>query len=145
MIIPDVNLLVYAYNKGSREHEVAKIWWEEVLNSGKIVLLPWIVVSGFIRLVTSISISDSPLHAEKAIGLIQGLLELDNVSMISQGEMHLNILKEFARTCPIEGRNFTDAQIASLAVEYNATLYSNDTDFLRFPGIKLVNPIKNRP
>lgn len=144
MIVPDVNLLVYAYNKGSKEHEATKYWWEETLNSGTIVLLPWIVVSGFIRLVTSLSISENPLSAEKAIGLIQGLLALHNVSMISQGDRHLSILKEFAKTCPIEGRNFTDAQIASLVIEYNATLYSNDTDFLRYAGLKLVNPLKLR-
>ena len=33
MIIPDINLLVYAYNADSPEHTRAKEWWEEAVNS----------------------------------------------------------------------------------------------------------------
>jgi len=142
MIIPDVNLLVYAHNSGAKEHALAKSWWEESLNQGTTVLLPWIVVSGFIRIVTSLSILENPLTADMAIRLIRNILELHNVSIISQGERHLSILQELAKTVHIEGRNFTDAQIASIAIEHNATLYSNDTGFLKYPGLKLVNPLK---
>lgn len=32
MIVPDVNLLVHAYNSESRVHAAARAWWEEQLN-----------------------------------------------------------------------------------------------------------------
>ncbi|MGC9313911.1 MAG: hypothetical protein ACP5IA_14585 [Sediminispirochaetaceae bacterium] len=39
------------------------------------------------------------------------------------------------------GNLTTDAHIAALALETGSTIYSSDTDFLRFPGVKVVNPI----
>lgn len=36
----------------------------------------------------------------------------------------------------IAGNMITDAHIAALALETSGTIYSNDTDFLRFPGVK---------
>lgn len=33
MIVPDVNLLVHAYNSGSPVHDRAREWWEDALGS----------------------------------------------------------------------------------------------------------------
>ena len=35
----------------------------------------------------------------------------------------------------------TDAHLASIAMEYQAELHSNDVDFSRFPGLRWRNPI----
>ncbi len=34
-----------------------------------------------------------------------------------------------------------DAQLAALAIEHGATLYSNDRHFSRFAGLKYANPL----
>ena len=39
----------------------------------------------------------------------------------------------------------TDAHIASIAMEYQAQLHSNDSDIARFPGLRWVNPIQRPP
>jgi predicted nucleic acid-binding protein len=39
------------------------------------------------------------------------------------------------------GNLVTDAQIAVLALEYDAVLHTNDTDFLRFEGLWWFNPL----
>jgi hypothetical protein len=36
----------------------------------------------------------------------------------------------------------TDAHLAALAIESNATLHTADTDFLRFPGLRWTNPLE---
>jgi uncharacterized protein len=42
------------------------------------------------------------------------------------------------------GGNFcTDALIAASAAEYGGTVYSNDSDFTRFPGISWLNPLSD--
>lgn len=52
MIIPDVNLLVYAATQGIPEHARARAWWESTLgNSDQVGLTPP-VVFGFLRLTT---------------------------------------------------------------------------------------------
>ena len=39
------------------------------------------------------------------------------------------------------GNLTTDAHLAALAMEYQATLHTTDADFARFPGLKWENPL----
>jgi predicted nucleic acid-binding protein len=39
------------------------------------------------------------------------------------------------------GNLTTGAQLAALALEYDAEIHSNDTDFGRFPGLRWSNPL----
>ena len=43
MIVPDINLLVYAYNADAPRHQEAKEWVEATLNGPEAVGLPWAV------------------------------------------------------------------------------------------------------
>jgi predicted nucleic acid-binding protein len=43
MIIPDINLLVYAYNSDAPDHRKARAWWENALSASQPVALPWVV------------------------------------------------------------------------------------------------------
>ena len=38
----------------------------------------------------------------------------------------------------------TDAHIATLAMEYQAEVHSNDSDFGRFPGLRWRNPLQEQ-
>ena len=35
MIVPDINLLIYAHNPDSPEHSVASRWWNELLEGSE--------------------------------------------------------------------------------------------------------------
>ena len=48
MIVPDVNILVYAYDRSSRHHAEARAWWEELLNSHTPIGLAWVAMLGFV-------------------------------------------------------------------------------------------------
>jgi predicted nucleic acid-binding protein len=39
------------------------------------------------------------------------------------------------------GNLVTDAQIAAHALEHDAVVHTSDTDFLRFPGLRWLNPL----
>ena len=39
------------------------------------------------------------------------------------------------------GRLTTDAHLAALAIEHQAELHSNDSDFCRFPGLRWRDPL----
>ena len=43
MIIPDVNLLVFAYNAQAPHHAEARRWWHGLLNGEEPEGLPWAV------------------------------------------------------------------------------------------------------
>lgn len=57
MILPDVNLLVYAHNTMAPEHLQAKLWWETAVNSGTDILIPTAGALGFVRIITNRSAS----------------------------------------------------------------------------------------
>ena len=72
MIVPDVNLLVHAYNTESHVHAAARAWWEALLNGTRPVGLPWVSILGFIRVTTHRQVLARPLSAQAAGELVSG-------------------------------------------------------------------------
>lgn len=62
MILPDINLLVYAHNDQAPHHAKAKAWWESLLNGKAPVGLPWVSISGFIRVMTHPRVLREPMN-----------------------------------------------------------------------------------
>lgn len=142
MIIPDINLLVYAYSEESPQHAKAKDWWERALNSDMPVGLPWIVAAGFIRVITHPRIFVKPMAVTSAVGIVREWLAADPVIVISPGERFAGLFLECLEKLGVGGNLTTDAQLAAFAVENQAVLFSNDTDFARFDGLRVRNPLK---
>ena len=142
MIVPDVNLLVYAYNSDAPRHAEAKAWWEDLLSSSEPVGLPWATTLGFIRLMTHRAVLATPLAAEQAISHIRSWHRRPNVSVLDPGPRHLELLDHLFRALGTAGRLTTDAHLAALAIEHQCELCSNDADFARFPGLRWSDPLK---
>ena len=53
MILPDINLLAYAYNTQAAAHARARAWWEDCLSGSRQVGLAWAVMLGYLRIMTS--------------------------------------------------------------------------------------------
>ncbi len=67
VIIPDVNLLVYAHNNGAPYHDTAKRWWESLVNGDERVAIPWVVSIGFVRIMTHPSVVVPPQHLRRRL------------------------------------------------------------------------------
>lgn len=143
MLIPDINLLVYAYNSDAPEHRKARIWWETTLSSTGTVALPWVVLLGFIRVMTSRRILVTPLTVAEAIGHIRTWLDQPQTQIVHAGPRHLDLLDELAASARGGSELTTDLHLAALAIEHQAELHSNDSDFSRFPGLRWVNPLQS--
>ncbi|MEO5770054.1 MAG: hypothetical protein ABIS92_16990 [Polyangia bacterium] len=50
-------------------------------------------------------------------------------------------MEELFRATGVAGSLTTDTHLAALAIEHQAELHSNDSDFGRFPGLRWVNPL----
>ncbi len=68
MILPDLNLLIHAYNEASPIHGEARAWWESLMNDSRPVGLAWVVVLGFVRITTHRTILANPLPVATACG-----------------------------------------------------------------------------
>lgn len=141
MIVPDVNLLVHAYNADSPVHPPARAWLESILSDPAPVGLPWASALGFIRITTHPRLADRPLTPQVACGFVESWLEQPQVQILHPGRRHASILFDLLRRIGTAGNLTTDAHLAALAIEHQAELHSTDADFARFSGLQWVNPL----
>jgi toxin-antitoxin system PIN domain toxin len=141
MIVPDVNLLVYAYNRDAPHHARAKAWWEGLLNAPEPVGLPWAVVCGFVRLMTHPAVLVTPLGTDRAFRHVRRWFKSPPVEVLEPGPRHLEIFERLLRAAGVAGNLTTDAHIAAIAIEHQCELHSNDADFARFPGLRRHDPL----
>lgn len=141
MIIPDANLLIYAYNAYDRSHAAAAAWWESTLDGEDPVGIPWIVASSFIRIMTHPRILREPMSPHQATTTVKTWLEQPNVTIVAPGSRFPSLFFALLDELGTAGDLTSDAQIAALVMEHQATLFSNDTDFHRFPGLRWKNPL----
>ncbi|HLX44469.1 MAG TPA: type II toxin-antitoxin system VapC family toxin [Bryobacteraceae bacterium] len=144
MIVPDVNILLHAYNADSKVHSPAKEWWEETVAGPRPVGLPWASILGFIRLITRRGVFPNPIPPVEAARRVRTWLALPAVQIITPGESHAEILFGLLEHLGTAGDLTTDAHLAALAIEYQAELASTDVDFARFPKLRWFNPLRLR-
>lgn len=141
MILPDINLLLHAYNRDSPVHAAAKAWWEHLLNGTRPVGLAWVAILGFIRITTHRQVLVNPLQAAAACADVRAWLAQPYVGVLHPGDRHAEILFGLLESVGTAGNLTTDAHLAALAIEHQAELHSTDVDFGRFPGLRWVNPL----
>jgi uncharacterized protein len=141
MILPDINLLVYAHNRAATQHEKTLRWWEGVMTSERALGLPWAVTLGFVRLVTHPAVLVSPLSPQDALARVRAWLERSHVTILEPGPRHLDLLEQLFEATNLGANLTTDTHLAAIAIEHQAELCSNDTDFARFPGLRWTNPL----
>lgn len=141
MIVVDVNLFVYAYNERSEQHARARRWLQSALAGSLPVGLPWAVIHGFLRLVTDGRIVGKPLPLTAAIAIVDTWRGEPRVRIIEPGPRYWSLLRELAQRVPVAGALVSDAHLAALAMEHDATFYTTDRDFRRFTGLRVINPL----
>jgi toxin-antitoxin system PIN domain toxin len=139
--LPDINLLVYAADETASLHEPAMSWVEETLSGPETVALAWLVVIGFVRLVTNPRVFQRPWRVEQALDVVDGWLAQSAVTVVHPTERHTTVLRDLLRPLGSAGNLVSDAHLAALAIEHGATLCSCDNDFARFPGLRWVDPL----
>lgn len=138
MIIPDLNVLLYAVDSSSPRNREALSWLESAVNSRKeSVGIPWVVHLGFLRLTTNPRVFSRPLTVETASEWLESLEAHPSVRMLNPGTAHRGFLRHLLLMLGTGANLVTDAHLAALALEHNAVLATGDRDFQRFPGLKL--------
>lgn len=141
MILPDLNLLIHAYNRESSLHAGAREWWEARMREPAPVGLAWVVILGFLRISTHGSILENPLTVQKACDHARSWLARPQVTVLHPGDRHAAILFDLLEEMGAAGNLTTDAHLAALAIEYQAVVHTTDADFARFSGLRWRNPL----
>lgn len=142
MIVPDANLLIYAYDSKSDLQPRARRWLEQILSGSDTVGFTWLTLGAFLRISTNLRLGRSQLPMIAATQIIDTWLARRVVRLLVPGDRNWALLKEMLIAGRVQGPNVTDAQLAALTIEYGGILCSTDRDFARFPGLRWMNPLE---
>lgn len=141
MIVPDLNLLVYAIDASFPQHAAAHRWWQELLNGDEPIGICDVVSFGFLRLTTRRGVFAQPLPVDTAVELIEQWSSLPQVHALALCDRSRAQAWRWMRELGVAGNLSTDLQIAALAHREGATVCSNDHDFRRIAGLSVHNPL----
>jgi len=140
MILPDINVLVYAHRSDAANHKSIRSWLEDIINSDQAYGISDIVLSGFLRIVTHPRIFDPASEIKSAIEFANQVRSQPNCILISPGNRHWDIFIRLCHNSGVKGNLVPDAYLAALAIESGSEWITTDRDFSRFPGLKWRHP-----
>ncbi len=142
MILPDVNLLLYAHNPRATHHKKALDWWRQCLQGHEGVALAWVVILGFVRITTHPKVFERPMTVEGAAGRVEEWLALPHIHLVHPAPTHFQTWSALLQQIGTAGNLTTDAHLAALAIERGLILHTTDADFARFHGLRWKNPLR---
>ena len=141
MIAVDTNILVYAFDRGSTEHERAAAAVGELV-LGRSWGLPWPVPYEFLAVVTRGGANRRTAPLEVAIAALDGWLASPGVHLLGEGPDHWPRVRSILTAARASGALVYDARIAALCLAHGiAELWTADRDFGRFPRLRIRNPL----
>lgn len=136
MVIVDANVLLYAVNRDSAQHEGARSWLDASLAGAEAIGLAWTALLAFIRIGTNPAIFASPMTVDDALGQVERWLAAPAAVVVHPTSRHAGLLRGLLRDSGTAGNLTTDAHLAALAVEHGAEIVSYDRGLARFPGVR---------
>lgn len=140
MILPDVNVLVYAYREDAPKHEQYRRWLDNVLAGTEAYGLSDLVLAGFLRVVTHPRVFFPPSPIGHALEFVEALRGHPNCLQVVPGQRHWEIFTRLCREARAKGNLVPDAYLAALAIESASEWMTTDRDYNRFPGLRWRDP-----
>lgn len=141
MVLPDVNILVYAHRADAPGHSSYLEWLKKTIQSDRAYGLSDLVLSGFLRIVTHPRIFNPPSTLYEALSFVEEIRSRPNCVIISPGPRHWSIFTRLCQQAGVKGNLVPDAYLAALAIESGSEWITTDRDFSRFPGLKWRHPL----
>jgi len=142
VILPDVNVLVYAHRTDVRDHGLYAEWLTDLATRDERFAMSELVLSGFIRIVTNPAIFPEPTPLTKAVDFVEQLLLRSTCLPLRPGPRHWAIFTRLCHAARAQGKLVADAYHAALAIEYGCEFATTDGDFARFPELRWKHPLR---
>ena len=143
MTLVDANVLLYAYDRHSPNHEPSRNWLEAQFSAGLPLRFALITLLAFVRIASDRRVFAQPLSPRKACVLVEDWLAQPNTQLLQPGARTWKLLTRLCEEGQAKGAMVMDAHLAALALEHGASIATADRDFTRFPGLKLINPARD--
>jgi toxin-antitoxin system PIN domain toxin len=136
VILPDVNVLIYAFRSDTADHSQYREWLDGVANGEEAYGMSPQVLSSVVRITTHPRIFASPSRLDDALTFARVLLEQPTCSAVQPGPRHFSIFEDLCRRAAATGNLVQDAWLAALAIESGCEWITTDGDYARFPGLR---------
>ena len=136
MILPDVNVLIYAFRKDAPQHAVCNPWLTGVVAGDARFGVSRLALGALVRVTTNPRVYAEPSTLAEAFTFCDYLLGQPNCHVVEPGEKHWEVFRRICRETNTTGPRVTDAWFAALAIEWDCEWITFDRDYSRFPGLK---------
>lgn len=140
MRIVDVNVLLYAHNEDAPRHRASRAWLEAAFAADEPLGFAWPVILAYLRLATHPAAVAQPLEVADALEDVRSWLAQPAAMILEPTTRHLDVLGGLLTETGTAANLVSDAHLAALAVEYDATVVSFDADFGRYRGVRWQPP-----
>jgi toxin-antitoxin system PIN domain toxin len=142
LILPDVNVLVYAHREDVADHRAYRNWLESVVNGNEAYGISELVLSGFVRVVTHAKVFNKPSPLSEALAFADQLLTSPNSVRVQPGPRHWDIFNGLCVEVGARGNLVPDAYLAAMAIESGCEWITTDRDYSRFDGLRWQHPLR---
>src|SRR5215468_1839246 len=116
MILPDVNVLIYAFRRDMPQHAVCRPWLDRVIQSDARFGVSPMVLAALVRITTNPRAYKTPSTIEEAFGFCEDLLGQPHCQVVAPGERHWDLFSRLCTETDTRGSRVTDAWLAALAI-----------------------------
>jgi toxin-antitoxin system PIN domain toxin len=142
MILPDVNVLVYAFRPGSARHDEHRHWLSTLIGSREPFAISDEVLASVVRITTDRRINADPDPLEDALDYVESLRGQPRAVTVRPGARHWTIFNDICRASGAVGGAVSDAWLAALALEHGCELATADQGFARYPYVRFFDPLR---
>src|ERR1041384_3470298 len=141
MLVPDVNVLVYALREDAPGHSDYREWLVEHVGAHEAFGLSELVLSGVLRIVTHPRIFVPVTPPDVAFAFVDALRSQPNAVLLQPGPRHWDIFSHLCKRAGAKGNIVADAYHAALVIEHGGEWITTDRDYARFPGLRWRHPL----
>jgi len=143
IVLPDVNVLVYAFRRESAGHEAYAAWLDDVVSGEAELALAEGTLVGFLRIVTNPRIYVDPAPMPQAMAFVDGVRRARRRRWVTVTESVWARFGAIIEADPqIRGNLVPDAWLAALALAHGCRLATSDRGFARFYSLDLFDPVR---
>jgi uncharacterized protein len=140
MILPDVNVIIYAFDADRPQYSRCRRWLEEVVTGDSPFGVSPQVLSSAVRILTSPRVFSNPHPLAKVLDFCNQLLDVPNCHVVLPGPHHWQIFCDLCEKSDAKGDLISDAWYAALAIEHGCEWVTLDRDFARFEKLRWRTP-----
>lgn len=143
IVLPDVNILVYAFRRESSGHAAYRAWLADVVNGAAELALAEGTLAGFLRIVTNARIYADPAPTSRAMAFADGVRRARRRRWVAVTDSVWSRFEAILEADPqVRGNLVPDAWLAALALAHGCRLATADRGFARFDGLHPFDPLR---